>query len=143
MAEKKIQLRIITPTTVKVEEAADMVIMRGIDGDIGIMPDHVACSIVLDYGILRILNGSTERKLAVLGGLAEMKNNTLTVTTRDAHWPDEIDVARAQAARERAERRFQEKKDGLEIERNQLQLRRALVRIEISSYAVLNPGWKE
>ena len=69
------------------------------------------------------------------GGLAVMQDNVLTVLTNDAEWPEEIDHSRAKADREHLERRLQEKTDDIEIQNDQVLLRRALVRIEVSSSA--------
>ena len=134
MAEKKIRLHIITPEQSKIDEDVDMVIMRCTTGDMGIMPGHETRSAVLDYGVMRILNDDNERWIAVYGGLAVIKDNVLTVLTHDAEWPEEIDRAHAHATREHAERRLQEKTDDLEIQSDQVLLRRALVQIEVSSY---------
>lgn len=139
MTAKKVQLRIVTPTKVKLDEKADMVIMRCIDGDMGIMPGHEARSVVLDYGILRIIdNDGKERKIAVFGGFAEIHDNILTVLTHDAEWPEDVDIERAKADHENAQRRIQERTDDMELHKDQILLRRALVRMEVSSYNLLN-----
>jgi len=133
MPAKKVRLRIVTPEQVKVDEDADMVIMRCTTGNMGILPRHEACSAALDFGILRILDGGMERKIAVYGGLASIQNDVLTILTKDAEWPEDIDRARAEADREHAERRLQEKTDAIEIQHDQVLLRRALVQIEVSA----------
>jgi len=134
LSVKKLCLKIITPAQVKVEEFVDMVIMRCIDGDMGILPGHDALSTALDLGILRIINDGNERKIAVYGGLAAVRDNILIILTHDAEWPGDIDRARAEVDRENAERRLQERTDDIEIQHDQILLRRALVQIEVSSY---------
>lgn len=131
--DEKIRLRIITPLAVKTDEEADMVIMRSTMGDMGVMPGHIACSALLDYGVLRIINGESERRIAVLGGIAEISDNVLTVISTEAEWPEEIDRSRAEIERDHLERRIQESRDDAEIQRDQGLLRRSLVRIEVSS----------
>jgi F-type H+-transporting ATPase subunit epsilon len=131
---KKLRLRIVTPEEIKFDENVDMVIMRCTTGDMGILHGHEPRSAVLSYGALRILNGGNERRLAVFGGLAEVQNNLLTILTNLAEWPDEIDRARAELDFERAERHMRERIGDLEIQSDQVQLRRAMVRIEVSSY---------
>ena len=135
---KKVRLRIITPKEVKFDEDVDMVIMRCTTGAMGILPRHEPRSAVLKYGALRILDGGNERRIAVFGGLAEVKNNVLTVLTNLAEWPEDIDHARALADLEHAERRLQERVDDIEIQDDQVLLRRALVRIEVGSYPLVN-----
>ena len=134
MAAKKLRLRIITPAHIKVDEDVDMVIMRCTTGDMGVLAGHEAHSAALVYGTLRILNQGAERRVAVHGGVASIRNNVLTILTNDAEWPEDIDRALAEADREAAERRLQEKADDLEIQHDQVLLRRALVQIEVSSY---------
>ena len=87
MPEKKVHLRVVTPEEVKVDEKADMIIMRCTTGDMGILPGHESRSAVLDYGVLRILDGNDERRLAVFGGLAEVKNDVVTILTSVAERP--------------------------------------------------------
>ena len=130
MADKKIQLKIITPEGNKVDEAVDMIVMRCTTGDIGILYRHEPRTAILNYGLLRMINEGVERKIAVYGGTATIQNNVLTVLTSGADWPDEIDLTKAQADRDHAERRLREKADDLEIEVDQVLLRRALVQIE-------------
>ncbi|MCL2030471.1 MAG: ATP synthase F1 subunit epsilon [Oscillospiraceae bacterium] len=140
MAEetKQVRLRIITPEEIKVDERAAMIIMRCTTGDMGILPGHEARSAVLDYGVLRILNPDGERRIAVFGGLAEVRDDVVTVLANAAEWPEDIDRARAEADRELAERRLQETQDDLEVRSNQAVLRRSLVQIEVSSYPLLS-----
>jgi len=134
LPDKKVRLRIVTPEQVKVDEDASMIIMRCTTGNMGILPGHEAYSVALDYGILRILRDDVERKIAIYGGLASIQNDVLTILTHDAEWPEDIDRARAEADREHAERRLQERTDDIEIQHDQVLLRRALVQIEVSSH---------
>lgn len=142
-AKNKIHLRIITPEELKVDESADMVIMRCVNGDLGVLPGHCNYSAALGDGVLRIINGNSERKLAVLGGIAEIKNDVVTIVTNNAESPEEIDIKVAQDDRERAERRIKEKSGDLRIQSHQVLLRRALVRIEVSSYPIINKATGE
>jgi len=134
MADKKVRLRIVTPDRIKVEEDVDMVIMRCMTGDMGILKGHEPLSAALNYGIMRILNHDEIRRIAVYGGLATIQNDVITILTNDAEWPEDVDRARAEADREHAERRLRERADDIEIQHDQVLLRRALVQIEISSY---------
>ena len=133
MPKKKIRLRIVTPAKVKVDEPADMIIMRCTSGDMGVLPGHEPRSAVLDYAPLRIRGGGYERHIAVYGGLAVIENDVLTILTDDAEWPEEIDLAQARADRERAEQRLRDREDDMELQYDQVLLRRALVQIEVSS----------
>jgi len=136
MAGKKVRLRIVTPAAVKVDEDIDMAIMRCTTGDMGVLPGHEARSAALNYGILRIINGDAERRIAVYGGIAAIQGDVLTILTNDAEWPEDIDRARAEADRQEAEWRLHERADDVEMGRDQVLLRRALVQIEVSSHTL-------
>jgi len=143
MAANKFNLRIATPDNVKYDEDAEMVILRCITGDMGIMANHEATSAILDYGVLRIINGEEERKMAVFGGIAQIGDNKVTILANDAQWPEDIDVAFVEAERERMERRSQESEDDLTIQRDQILMRRTLVQMEVSTFPLISRTNKE
>jgi len=140
LSAKKVRLRIVTPEQIKVDEDIDMIIMRCTTGDMGVLPGHEARSAALRYGILRIFNGGVERRIAVYGGLAVVRDDVLTILTSDAEWPEDVDRVRAEADREHAERRLRERADDIEIQHDQILLRRALVQIEVSSFNYTDEG---
>ena len=135
---KKLRLLITTTDSNKFNEEVDMVIMRCITGDMGILPNHQPISAILDYGVLRIIDGEIERRMAIFGGIAQVIDNVVTILANDAQWPEDIDSAIVNAERARVEKRSQEDLDDLEIQRDQILMRRTLVQIEVSSYPVLN-----
>lgn len=128
----KIQLKIITPRGVKFDQEADTIIMRCIDGDLGVFYGHEPVSTVLGDGILRIINGGDEEKLAVFGGVAEIDEKTVKILTTIAQRPEEIDLERAERDREEAESIIAEETEELLIRKSQYMLRRSLVRIEVN-----------
>jgi len=135
---KRLHLKIVTPLRMLYDDDIDMVILRGVNGDMGILPGHENRAAILSYGPLRIINdGSQENELAVLGGFAEIMNDMVTVLSDAAEWPDEIDRIRAEAAKMRAEQRMYQKSSDIDMQRAELSLRRALVRIEVSSYPLI------
>jgi len=142
-AAKKLHLRITTPEDVKYDEDAEMVIMRCITGDMGVLADHEATSAILDYGVLRIINNEEERRMAVFGGIAQMGENKLTILANDAQWPEDIDVAFVEAERDRVERRSQEAQDDLTIQRDQILMRRTLVQMEVSTFPLISRSNRE
>ena len=137
-AARKLNLRITTPEQIKYDEEAEMVIMRCITGDMGILADHEATSAILDYGVLRIINNEEERRMAVFGGIAQVGNNQVTILANDAQWPEDIDIAFVEAERERMARRSQESLDDLTIQRDQILMRRTLVQIEVSTFPLIS-----
>lgn len=133
--EKKITLNITTPRGLKFTEKADMIIMRCIDGDLGVLPGHAPVSVALGDGILRIYNnGGGIKKLALFGGIAEIDNTTVNIFSTIAQRPEEIDLERAEIDRQEAEEALQEASQENLDNRLQVLLRRSLVRIEVSNH---------
>jgi len=132
--KQKIDLRITTPRGVKFVEEADLIIMRCIDGDLGVMPGHAPITTVLGDGIFRIYNDGVERKLAVFGGIAEIGDNTVNIFSTIAQRPEEIDRERAEMDRREAEATLLEESEEHQIRKLQVLLRHSLIRIEVSSH---------
>lgn len=130
---KKIILNITTPRGLKLSEEADMVIMRCVDGDFGVLPGHEPVSTVLGDGILRIINDGMEKKLAVFGGVVEVDNTSVNIYSTIAQKPEEIDLERAIRDREEAEAGILERTEELRYQSLGVGVRRALVRIEVST----------
>jgi len=128
---EKINLTITTPRGVKFVEEADMLIMRCIDGDLGVLPRHEPVSTVLGEGILRIFNNGIEKKLAVFNGIVEINGTDVDIYTTIAQRPDEIDLERAEQDRREAEAAL-EAAEEIQMRSLQVTLRRSLVRIEVS-----------
>ena len=139
---KKLQLRIITPDAVKVDEPVDMVIMRTSTGDMGILPGREPVSAVLYIGTMRIIADNEERLIAVYGGIAQIQNDEVLIICNGAQWPEEIERDAAHAEHSEAESRLRNAQDKAQIQRDQFAMRRALVQIEVSSYPILGAGKK-
>ncbi|MCL2223702.1 MAG: ATP synthase F1 subunit epsilon [Defluviitaleaceae bacterium] len=106
VSDKKIELRVIAPTMAtdkspyKFQKSVDMVIMRCTTGDMGILPGRMPVSAVLDSGVLRIFDeeaSNQESQMVVLGGVAHVSDDILTILSDAAYKPDEIDTAEVTA----------------------------------------------
>ena len=133
--QKKIHLRVITPTETKVDEAVDMVILRAVSGDMGILPEHEAYLCALDDGALRILEGESERRIAVFGGLAEIQGEAVTILTEEAQNPGEIDLPQTEALRAELLQEIEAQIDDTARRAQQAQLRRITVKIDVASFS--------
>ena len=111
------------------KDGVDMVIARALDGDFAVMKNHVPIAAALQVCTLRIQFGDEEERMAVFGGFLDMKDNKVHILAPLAELADDIDVARAQAAKKRAEERLAAKKADLDVERAKAALKRALVRL--------------
>ncbi|MBI2205474.1 MAG: F0F1 ATP synthase subunit epsilon [Candidatus Rokubacteria bacterium] len=129
----RLSLEIATPMRLVTAETADEVVIPGIEGYFGVLPGHAPFLTTLGIGRLTYRQGREERHLAVAGGFAEVRNDKVIVLADTAETPEEIDRARAERSRERAERRLagrsQEEVDHM---RCQAALARALTRIQVA-----------
>lgn len=130
--DKKLRLRIITPTRQVFDDDVDMVIMQTIDGQIGVMSGHIPVTTVLGLGPLRIYNDEKVEIYAIFGGFSEINQQGATVLADMAELPEEIDAERARRAKERAERRLTERSADLDEKRAKAALRKSLVRLELA-----------
>lgn len=134
MADEKIfKVEIITPDRVFYTGDATMIEFNTVNGQIGVYKNHIPLTTVLAPGIVVITNGEEKKMAAVHAGFAEILGEKVTLLAEVAEWPDEIDLERAEAAKERAEERLSRKSADLDVARAELALRRALVRIDIKS----------
>jgi F-type H+-transporting ATPase subunit epsilon len=82
---------------------ADIVLLPGTDGELGILPHHAPVLTTLKYGVIRVRRGDMEDVFTVAGGIAEVQPDAVTVLADAAENVREIDIARAESARKRAE----------------------------------------
>jgi F-type H+-transporting ATPase subunit epsilon len=98
-----------------------------------VFPGHAPFLTTLKIGQIKIRIGDTESFLATTGGIADVQSDTIAVLAETAEASKDIDVIRAEAARERAEKRLQEGRHKWNVDRAQTALLRALNRLRISS----------
>ena len=127
-----LQLEIITPEKSVYQDDVDMVIAPGSEGYLGILPHHAPLLTALGHGELRIKKGGVETSLAVFGGFMDVRPDRVTVLTDAAEHADDIDEARAEAARERARQALQAGPAGPDEARARASLERAMVRLRVS-----------
>ncbi len=131
MAEKKIQLSIVTPMKNVVAEEVDQVNVPGEDGDLGVLADHAPLITTLRSGPLSYEKGDEVVQMVVSGGYMEVTENRVTVLAETAEFLDEIDRTRAEAAKAEAEAKLaQADLSEDEFQETQLKLFRAIARLE-------------
>jgi F-type H+-transporting ATPase subunit epsilon len=129
----KLRFELVSPERVVYsDEGVDMVIAPGADGELGILPNHASLLTALGMGELRLRKGEEEESFAVHGGFLEVLGNRVIVMADVAEHADEIDLARSEEARERAERRYRDRPEGLDMARLQAALRRSRVRLKVA-----------
>jgi len=132
MAER-LTLELATPTRMVVAETVDEVVVPGSEGYFGVLPGHAPLLATLGIGELTYRIGREERQVAVAGGFAEVRNDKVIVLADTAELPHDIDRARAERARDRAEQRLSGRaQDETDYARAAAALARALMRIQVS-----------
>ena len=131
---KALTLDVLTPERQVCCIEADMVIARAVDGEVGILRNHAPLVVALDIAPLRFRVDESEEQLAVSGGFMEVRDNRVTIVSPCAETAEEIDVKRAEAARERAEERISRPTPEIDVHRAELALRRAIVRLKIAEH---------
>jgi F-type H+-transporting ATPase subunit epsilon len=126
-----IQLEIVTPERLVVNEAAEYIEIPGETGYLGVLPGHAPLITELAPGELTYRNGNQTKRLAVAWGFAEVLQTKVTILAEAAERAEEIDTARAEAAKRKAEAELQ--KSGLEVnEEAQEALQRAQARLDVA-----------
>lgn len=134
--DKKLRLEIVTPERIVYSDEIASLVVRTLDGEIGILFNHAPLIGTLqEWPVkLNMLDG-TVRYINCAGGFIEVKSNNLTILTPAAEVPEDIDHDRAMAAKERAERRLRvENRKDVDIERAEAALRRAISRLKTLEY---------
>ena len=124
-------LEIITAERQGYGEEVDMVIVPGIDGQLGILPHHAPLMTVLQPGEITIRKGGSDDYLAVTGGFLEVLGNRVSVLADAAERSDEIDEERAQEAMRRAQERITGQPAEMELGRAVASMRRAQMRLDL------------
>ncbi len=111
----------------------DMVLAPGIEGQLGILPQHAALMTTLVPGEIVIHKaGQEDMLIAVGGGFMEVRPDRVMILADSAEKADEIDIQRAEAARQRAQDRLAERPAGLDLVRAEYALRRSQIRLKVA-----------
>ena len=126
-------LDIVTPDRSVFSGQVSMVIARGGDGDVGILPNHSPLVTTVKTSIVTIRREQGDVRVAVSGGFLEVQPKKISILAEAAELPEEIDAERATRAKTRAEERLREKAENLDYERATRALARALNRLDLAN----------
>lgn len=130
MAENNVfELKIISPDEIFYDGEGTFLEFTAVEGDMGVYKNHIPLTALLEPCVMKIHNGTEEKKAAVLGGFVEILQDKITVLAEDAQWPDQIDVDRAKQAKKRAQERLAKKEAGTDLVRAEAALKRAIARL--------------
>ena len=131
MADNFFTVEIITPDRIFYHGQASMIEFNTVEGEIGVLKDHIPLTTVLAPGVVTITEEEGPKMAVVHTGFAEILGEKVTLLAEIAEWPDEIDVERAKRAEERAKERLSHREQGIDVARAELALKKALARQDV------------
>ena len=123
-------LKIITHERIVFDGEADEIIIQTKSGQMGILKDHIPLTTVLEVGVTKIKQGDKDKFFATMGGIFQFKDNVATILTDVCEDGCDIDVTRANAAKNRAEARLADGTAKVDSQRAQAALARSLARLK-------------
>ena len=128
-------LKIVTPDGLQFEGLAEELVVRTTGGDMGILAGHTDCVAPLGMGMATVLTEGKKRYAACIGGMVSVLNGEVKLVPTTFEWAEKIDLARANAAAERAEAVLKDKTASYtDIRLAKARLRRALIRRSVAEY---------
>lgn len=127
---KTFHLKIITPNSIVFDEEVEQIIARSVDGEIGILPDHVPLITPLSVAPFQYWNHGERKVAAVLGGMMDVSKEGVTVISDHAALAENIDTVIAEKEKQLAEAKLAQRKDKVDIQKAELELTRLLVMLE-------------
>src|SRR5436853_3093470 len=130
-----LQLQIVSADRSLINEQVDEVEIPAAEGYFGVLPGHTQLLAVLGAGELWYRQGQQKHFLALAFGFAEVQPDRVTILAQIAEKADEIDLARAEAAKKRAEERLAKPTTDMDFERARIAMLKALIRLQVASRA--------
>ena len=135
MIPKALALEIVTPDKPVVHEDVDEVQLPGCEGAFGVLPGHTPLLAMLQVGELWYRKGTEKVYILIAFGFVEVLPDRVTILAQVAEKADEIDIARAEAAKRRAEDRVSKQVPEMDYERARIALLKSLVRLQVATRA--------
>ncbi len=127
-----LSIQIITPERIVFsEEGVESVTLPGSEGELTVLPHHAPLMTALKPGALRFRRAGEETDVALSGGFLEVRDDKVTILADSAERSDEIDIARAEEARQRAQARLASREGQIDLARAMAALERAQARIRV------------
>lgn len=127
---QKLHLKITTHEKVVFDQDVDEIYSKGIQGEFGILPNHIPFTTGLDIGVTKVVSNGETKIFTVMGGIFQLKDNQALILTQVAEDASEIDVKRAEEAKSRALERLDETTENTDVQRAQIALAKALARLK-------------
>ena len=127
-----LRLDIVTAERVVFSEEVNVVVAPGVEGQLGILPHHAPLMTTLQPGELRVRKGGEEFSLAISGGFLEARPDRVIVLADAAERSEEVDIARAEEAKRRAQEELSRRLPEVDAARAEAALRRSLIRLNVA-----------
>lgn len=137
MADNTFMVEIVTPEQILFKNEVQFLVVPELNGELGVLKNHAPMIAALDVGVMRYTDPEGKvKKIALSGGFMEVIYNEVRVLAETAEQGSEIDVLRAKAAKERAEKRLQLKGENINQGRAEMAMRRAMARLKAADALV-------
>ena len=130
-----LKVDIVTAERTVYSGEVEAIIAPGVEGQLGILPHHAPLMTILQAGELVVRKGGRDESLAISGGFLEVRPDRVIILADSAERAEEIDVARAEAAKKRAEERMVKPTVDMDFERARVALLKALIRLQVATRA--------
>ena len=127
---KSIHLKVITPNVIVLDTEVEQIVARSVDGEIGILPDHIPLITPLAVAPFRYWKNGDVNVAAVLGGMMEVSKDGVTIISDHAALAENIDTVIAEKEKEIQEAKLAQKKDKVDVQKAEMELTRLLVMLE-------------
>ncbi len=129
------KFKIVTPERVVYEDDnIESVFANAVDGEVGVLPNHIPMVTPLDIGVLRFVKDGQKVPVSVMGGLLRTYGDEVSLLSEAADLSSDIDLVRAQQAKERAEARLRQQTSEVDLFRAKLALSRSIARIKAKEF---------
>ena len=135
MAERLFRLEIISPDKIFYSNDVVMAEYNTTEGEVGVYAGHIPMTQIIAPGRLTITEEKEQKTAALLSGFVEITQDKMTILAESVEWPQNIDVERAREAKIRAERRLGAPGGETDMQRAELALKRALIRLDVADHS--------
>lgn len=127
----KLHLEVITPERIVLAEEVDAVVIPAVEGEVTILPEHIPLFTRIKPGEVKYMKGRDEFFMAVESGFLEVRSDSVNILTNFAVRSEEAQIAKAEAAKKRAEDQMREKKSEADMAIAEGELRKAILELKV------------
>ncbi len=126
----KLTLDVVTPNGVTFSDTVDAVSVDGVDGELGILPDHVPLFTAIKIGVLSYRKSNETDYIAVMGGFVDVSNNKVTVLSSAAETADDIDALKAKQEKDRIEAELTRRAGDVDFAKAEKDIQKSVARLK-------------